>query len=223
MLGICDVAVSTSFVCVRDTHAPSRDSLNYHDSDRHFARRRAHRGAPHGPPQGVRSAVKSSLGEFEPTTWSRRVRTFRRCGPLPFLRGLFRFRGSNEDAVKQQEGDQLEVTQGLRPWVGYGICRGPAGIPPTAAPRRRVGPTRFPVPDHRASKAPHNARRPRTVTRTVRGLRGSVELPGIEPGSSGAESGLLRVQCVMALFSAPVLGRTRHRQAQSRKSPDRVT
>jgi hypothetical protein len=50
-----------------------------------------------------------------------------------------------------------------------------------------------------------------------------VELPGIEPGSSGAESGLLRVQCVRSLFSASVLGRTRHRQAQSRKSPDRVT
>ncbi len=46
-----------------------------------------------------------------------------------------------------------------------------------------------------------------------------VELPGIEPGSYGANPVLLRVQFIKPLFLAPVLGRTRHRQAQSRKSP----
>jgi hypothetical protein len=47
-----------------------------------------------------------------------------------------------------------------------------------------------------------------------------VELRGIEPRSYGAESGLLRVQSVMSLFSAPALGQTRRRRAQSQKSPD---
>ena len=47
-----------------------------------------------------------------------------------------------------------------------------------------------------------------------------VELRGIEPRSYGAESGLLRVQSVWSLFSAPALEQTRRRQAQSQKSPD---
>lgn len=47
-----------------------------------------------------------------------------------------------------------------------------------------------------------------------------VELRGIEPRSYGAESGLLRVQSVWSLFSAPALGQTRRRRAQSQKSPD---
>jgi hypothetical protein len=46
-----------------------------------------------------------------------------------------------------------------------------------------------------------------------------VELAGIEPASSSAEPGLLRVQFVLSLFSAPGLARTRPRQAQSGKSP----
>ena len=44
-----------------------------------------------------------------------------------------------------------------------------------------------------------------------------VELAGIEPASSSVEPGLLRVQSVMSLFSAPALAQTRRRQAQSRK------
>jgi hypothetical protein len=46
-----------------------------------------------------------------------------------------------------------------------------------------------------------------------------VELAGIEPASSSVEPGLLRVQSVRSLFSAPGLARTRPRQAQSRNSP----
>lgn len=46
-----------------------------------------------------------------------------------------------------------------------------------------------------------------------------VELRGIEPRSSSAVSGLLRVQSVLSLFSAPLLAQTRQRQAQSGKSP----
>ena len=42
-----------------------------------------------------------------------------------------------------------------------------------------------------------------------------VELAGIEPASSSVEPGLLRVQSVMSLFSAPALAQTRRRQAQS--------
>jgi hypothetical protein len=48
-----------------------------------------------------------------------------------------------------------------------------------------------------------------------------VELAGIEPASSSVEPGLLRVQSVLSLFSAPALAQTRRRQAQSGKSPDR--
>ena len=47
-----------------------------------------------------------------------------------------------------------------------------------------------------------------------------VELAGIEPASSSADPGLLRVQSVLSLFSAPALAQTRRRQAQSGKSPD---
>ena len=46
-----------------------------------------------------------------------------------------------------------------------------------------------------------------------------VELAGIEPASSSVEPGLLRVQSVMSLFSAPALAQTRRRQAQSGLSP----
>lgn len=46
-----------------------------------------------------------------------------------------------------------------------------------------------------------------------------VELRGIEPRSSSAVSGLLRVQSVLSLFSAPLLAQTRQRRAQSGKSP----
>jgi hypothetical protein len=42
-----------------------------------------------------------------------------------------------------------------------------------------------------------------------------VELAGIEPASSSVEPGLLRVQSVLSLFSAPALAQTRRRQAQS--------
>jgi len=48
----------------------------------------------------------------------------------------------------------------------------------------------------------------------------TVELAGIEPASFGADPGLLRVQSVLSHFSAPVLPRTGHRQAQPLKSPD---
>lgn len=40
-----------------------------------------------------------------------------------------------------------------------------------------------------------------------------VEMAGIEPASTGAESGLLRVQFA-AIFSAPVITRTSRRRAQ---------
>ncbi len=47
-----------------------------------------------------------------------------------------------------------------------------------------------------------------------------VELAGIEPASCGAVPGLLRVQFVLSLFSAPALPRTGRRRAQSGFSPD---
>ena len=47
-----------------------------------------------------------------------------------------------------------------------------------------------------------------------------VELAGIEPASCGAVPGLLRVQFVIAIFSAPALPRTVCRRAQSGLSPD---
>ena len=46
-------------------------------------------------------------------------------------------------------------------------------------------------------------------------VRSFVELAGIEPASCGAVPGLLRVQFVMSLFSAPALPRTGCRRAQS--------
>jgi hypothetical protein len=45
---------------------------------------------------------------------------------------------------------------------------------------------------------------------------GWVELAGVEPASSSVEPGLLRVQFVLSLFSAPALPRTGRRRAQSR-------
>ena len=56
-----------------------------------------------------------------------------------------------------------------------------------------------------------------TVSQSV--SRQSVELRGIEPRSSSVDPGLLRVQSVMSLFSAPALALTPRRQAQSGKSP----
>ena len=55
----------------------------------------------------------------------------------------------------------------------------------------------------------------------LRRLLGWVELAGIEPASCGAVPGLLRVQFVLSLFSAPALPRTGRRRAQSGKSPGR--
>jgi hypothetical protein len=58
-----------------------------------------------------------------------------------------------------------------------------------------MGPTRFTLLDLRMTE-PHS---PKTG---VSGALSFVELPGIEPGSYGAESGLLRVQFVYR-FSRP--------------------
>lgn len=59
------------------------------------------------------------------------------------------------------------------------------------------------------------ALRERSSSRTT-----MVELRGIEPRSSSVDPGLLRVQSMEAIFSAPALAQTRRRQAQSGLSPD---
>lgn len=56
-------------------------------------------------------------------------------------------------------------------------------------------------------------RRPPSVEEGGPHAHGMVEMPGIEPGSSGVDSGLLRAQSAV-LFSALAVTRTSHQQAQ---------
>ena len=104
-------------------------------------------------------------------------------------------------------------------------------------PHRRRGHRRAParahprhiqaLPRHRPTTRAHTLKprtaepvcwvRPASCRKASRGWL--VELAGIEPASSSVEPGLLRVQSVMSLFSAPALALTRRRQAQSGKVP----